>query len=199
MNWKPSLVALALWSLGSACYTPRGTFITVDDFASLAPGEYLIGVGDLISVRVFQHEEMSARLRVRADGMVSLPLVNDVRAAGKTPTVLATELTGRFKDFINTPAVTIILEETRPLTVSVLGEVVRPGVQTLEPGAGVLQALAAAGGLGDFAHPDGIFVLRRVAGEAHPTRIRFTWHALSQGSGKAAGFLLQAGDVVVAE
>lgn len=196
MNWKLSVVALALFG---GCYTPRGAFITVDDFAATAPREYVIGIGDAISVRVFQHEDMSAKVRVRADGMVSLPLVNEVRAAGKTPSALAGELTVRLKDFINAPAVTITLEETRPLTVSVLGEVLRAGVQILEPGAGLLQALAAAGGLNDFAHPEGIFVLRRVPGEANPTRIRFTWRALAEGSGKAAGFLLQAGDVVVVE
>jgi polysaccharide biosynthesis/export protein len=197
LRWKlSSLVTLALWC---GCYTPKGAFITVDDFAATAPREYVIGVGDAISVRVFQHEDMSARVRVRVDGFVSLPLVNEVRAAGKTPPALAHELTARFKDFINTPAVTVMLEETRPLTVSILGEVTRAGVQTLEPGAGVLQALAAAGGLNDFAHPDGIFVVRRVPGEAQPIRIRFTWRALSEGSGKAAGFLLQPGDVVVAE
>jgi polysaccharide biosynthesis/export protein len=62
-----------------------------------------------------------------------------------------------------------------------------------------MQALAAAGGLNDFAHRDGIFVLRRVRGEPNPLRIRFSWRALSEGAGKAAGFQLQPGDVVVAE
>lgn len=194
---RRSAVAAAMVLLG--CYTPKGAFVTVDQVGAAAPREYVIGVGDVISVRVFQHEDMSARVRVRADGYVALPLVNEVLASGKTPSALTAELTLRLKAFVNTPAVTIILEETRPLTVSVIGEVARAGVQTLEPGAGVLQALAAAGGLNDFAHRDGIFVLRRVPQENQPMRIRFTWRALVEGSGRAAGFLLQAGDVVVAE
>jgi polysaccharide biosynthesis/export protein len=196
LNWKLTAIVLAMCS---GCYTPKGAFITVEEFAGPPPGVYIIGVGDLISVRVFQHEDMSAKVRVRADGMVSLPLVNEVRAAGKSPPALAEELNKRFKDFVNNPAVTITLEETRPLTVSILGEIARPGVQTLEPGAGLLQALAAGGGLNDFAHSDGLFVLRRVPGEAKPIRIRFNWKALSEGSGKSAGFVLQPGDVVVAE
>jgi polysaccharide biosynthesis/export protein len=196
LNWKLAVVALGL---STGCYTPRGAFITVEEFAGSAPKEYVIGVGDVISVRVFQHEDMSAKGKVRGDGMLSVPLVGEVLAEGRTPSALAAFLTARFKDFVNTPVVSIVLEETRPLTVSVVGQVARTGGVTLEAGAGVMQALAAAGGLNDFAHRDGIFVLRRVRGEPNPVRIRFTWTSLAEGSAKAAGFLLQPGDVVVAE
>lgn len=181
------------------CYTPRGAFAEVEDAKVVDSVEYVIAPGDTLQVRVFQQEAMSARVRVRADGKVSLPLVNDLPAAGKTPTALATELQVRLKEFINTPVVTVSLEESRPLSVSVLGEVLRAGVVTLEPGAGVLQALAAAGGLTDFAHRDGLFVLRKVGGEPAPRRIRFHWDALTRGEGRGARFVLQPGDVVVAE
>lgn len=187
-----SLVALA------GCYTPRGAFIEVETANTPGAGEYVISDGDVLQVRVFQQDSMSARVRVRVDGKVSLPLVNDVMAAGKSPTALASELQVRLKEFINTPVVTVSLEETRPLTVSVVGEVSRAGVVTIEPGSGVLQALAAAGGLTDFAHREGIFVLRKNA-KAEARRIRFTWEALSRGDGAAARFTLQPGDVVVAE
>jgi polysaccharide export outer membrane protein len=89
-----------------------------------------------------------------------------------------------------------VVEETRPLTVPVLGEVAHPGQYALERGAGVLEALAAGGGLTEFAHRDRIFVLRR-----HPVqvRIRSTFEALSRGQGRAAAFRLESGDVVVVE
>lgn len=193
-------LALCLTVLAAAgCYTPKGAFVAVDDFVLPAAGDYVIAAGDSLQVRVFQQEAMSARVRVRNDGKVSLPMVNDVMAAGRTPTELANDLQAKLKSFINNPVVTVSLEESRPLSVSVLGEVVRPGVVTLDAGAGVLQALAAAGGLNDFAHRDGLFVLRKVPGEAVPTRIRFTWDGLTRGEGKAARFTLLAGDVVVAE
>lgn len=185
--------------LATGCYTPRGTFLEVDEASLADDGGYVISTGDVLQVRVFQQEAMSARVKVRPDGKVSLPLVNDVVAEGKTPTVLAAELQVRLKDFINTPAVTVSLEESRPLIVSVLGEVIRPGVVTLEGGSGVIQALAASGGLTDFAHRDGIFVLRKTGGQAAPRRIRFTWEVLSRGEGVAARFSLLPGDVVVAE
>lgn len=193
------LFFVSICALSLSCYTPRGVFMNVEEAAVSDDGGYVISVGDVLQVRVFQQEAMSARVKVRADGKVSLPMVNDVVAEGKSPTALGTELQIRLKDFINTPVVTVSLEESRPLLVSVLGEVVRPGVVTLEGGSGVIQALAASGGLTDFAHRDGIFVLRKTAGQVAPRRIRFTWDLLSRGEGVAARFPLLPGDVVVAE
>jgi polysaccharide export outer membrane protein len=163
--WTVTLVALC------GCYTPKGAFAEVEDAKVVESVEYVISPGDTLQVRVFQQEAMSARVRVRADGKVSLPLVNDLPAAGKTPTALAGELQIRFKDYINNPVVTVSLEESRPLSVSVLGEVLRAGVVTLEPGSGV----------------------------PAPRRIRFHWDALTRGEGRGARFVLQPGDVVVAE
>lgn len=182
-----------------ACYSPRGAFVEVDTANITDSTETLIGSGDVLNVRVFQQDAMSARVKVRGDGKVSLPLVNEVMAGGKTPAALAGELQIKLKDFINNPVVTVSLEETRPLTVSVLGEVPRAGTVTLEAGSGVLQALAAAGGLTDFGHKDGIFVLRKVPNLPAPKRIRFTWVALTQGDGAAARFVLVPGDVIVVE
>lgn len=193
------LVPLCAALVVSGCYTPQGAFIFVDDFALPATTEYRMAPGDLLAVQVFQQEAMSARVRVRRDGRVSLPMVGEVLVAGRTPTEFASDLQQRLKDFINTPRVNVVLEEARPLTVSVVGEVVRPGINTLEANSGVLTAIAAAGGLNDFAHRDGIFVLRTVPGEDKPRRIRFTWQALSQGAGNSGRFVLQPGDTVVVE
>lgn len=193
-----TLIAV-LGALITGCYTPRGVFLEVDESLLTQDGSYLITPGDVLQVRVFQQDAMSARVKVRADGKVSLPMVNDVMAAGKSPTILAGELQTRLKDFINNPVVTVSLEESRPVSVSVLGEVMRPGVVTLEAGSGVLQALAASGGLTDFAHRDGLFVLRKASGQPGPKRIRFSWDVLSRGEGAAARFTLFPGDVVVAE
>lgn len=183
----------------AACWAPKGIFIPVDAYGASVPGEYIISPGDTLQVRVFQQEAMSARVRVRGDGKVSLPLVNDWVVAGKMPTQVAVELQVRLKEFINTPVVTVSLEEMRPLTVSVVGEVVRPGVVTLDPGAGVLHAIAASGGLTDFAHKDGLFVVRKPGPTTKPVRIRFTWENLTSGDQASVKFLLQPLDVVVAE
>lgn len=158
---------------------------------------YVIAPGDLISVRVFNQDGMSARGRVRADGKFSMPLLNDVEAAGYTPAALGQQLQSRLKEFIHAPAVTVSLEEAKPIAVSVMGEVTKAGVYPLEPAAcGVLQALAAAGGLTDFAHRDRIFVVRHAPA---PVRIRFRYDALVKAEGPASRFCLQSGDVVVVE
>ncbi|HVP69299.1 MAG TPA: polysaccharide biosynthesis/export family protein, partial [Anaeromyxobacteraceae bacterium] len=160
----------------------------------------VIQPGDTISVRVWNQEGMSAKARVRQDGKISLPFLNDVEAAGIPPNVLARRLQARLKDFIVNPVVTISLEELKPIQVSVLGEVSRAGIFQLEPGAGILQALATAGGMNEFASKDSIYVIRQTQGEAGPPlRIRFTYESLTQVRGRAATFRLQGGDVVVVE
>lgn len=189
------LAVLAL----TACYTPSGAFLPINEYNIVPPPQYIIATGDVLQVRVFQQDAVTSRVKVRADGKVSLPFVNDWSAAGKTPSALALELQTRLKDFINNPVVTVSLEESRPLTVSVVGEVVRPSLVTLDPGAGVLQALAAAGGLTDFAQREGIFVLRKPGPDVAPVRIRFTWAALTRGETKAARFALAPQDIIVAE
>lgn len=177
-----------------------GPFVWVDDYAAPAETEarrdYQIAPGDVLSVSVFRQEGMTTRERVRQDGKISVPMLGDVQAAGRSPGVLTEEIRTRLKEFINAPIVTVGIEETRPLTVPVLGEVARPGQYNLEKGAGVLDALAAAGGFTDFAHRDRIFVLRR---QPALVRIRFTFEALSRGQGRAIAFRLQPGDAVVVE
>jgi polysaccharide export outer membrane protein len=174
-----------------------GSYVWVDDYALPADGDdYLIAPGDLLSVLVYRQEGMSVRERVRQDGKVSLPLLRDVQAAGLSPSTLAEQIQARLKDYINVPVVTVSVAETRPLAVPVLGEVGHPGQYTLEKGAGILDALAAAGGFTEFAHRDRIFVLRR---QPALVRIRSTFEALSRGQGRAIAFRLQSGDAVVVE
>jgi polysaccharide export outer membrane protein len=193
---KPIVIIASLCLAG--CYLPVGPFLPVEDWAVVTGAEYVISTGDVLQVTVFQQDSMSARVRVRPDGRVSLPLVNEWVAAGKSPRVLALELEVKLKDFVNQPSVRVSLEEARPLQVSIVGEVLRPGALTLEPNAGVLQALAAGGGFTEFAHKNGIFVLRALPGTV-PARVRFTWEALARGEGRAATFRLVPGDVVVVE
>jgi polysaccharide biosynthesis/export protein len=196
-------IALALSTslLAYACQHP-GTFVWVDQYRGSAPPAepgYVIGAGDVLSIRVLSHDEMSGRVRVRTDGRISLPFLNDVDAAGRTPQALADRLQIDFKQFVNNPLVTVTLEEPKPFTVSVTGEVMRPGVYPLDPPAGVLQALASAGGLSQFAHDDRIFLLRRLVDDAPPVRIRFKYEWLARAEGRSGTFNLQRNDLIVVE
>ena len=190
------LAVLVASSSAVGCASP-GKFVWADDYSEPkveSHKAYALAPGDLIQVRVFNQEQLATRARIRTDGKVSLPLLNDVTAAGLTPVALAADLQERLKEFIKNPLVTVSLEETRAPTVYVTGEVSRPGVYPIEAAPGVLQALVNAGGLTLTAHEDRIYVLRDAS-----SRIRFTYDALVRLQGKAAVFRLRPGDVVVVE
>ena len=192
------LVAWAIVFAGSAC-SNVGKFVWADQYQEPPPTPeepYVIAVGDTIQVRVFNQEQLSARVRVRPDGKVSLPLLNEVVAAGLTPLELSRVLEQRLKDLVKGPAVTVSLEETRQHTITVVGEVAKPNAYPLEVATGVLQALAIAGGLTADASSDRIFVLRQ---KPSPVRIRFTYEALVHQQPAAINFRLRSGDVVLVE
>jgi polysaccharide export outer membrane protein len=176
---------------------PARTYVWVDDFkgSALKTEPITIASGDVVQVRVFNQEQLSARTRVRADGKITLPLINDVEAAGHTPRALAVELEKRFKDLVRNPVITVSIEERRPTTVLVVGEVTKPGVYSIDEAPGLLRLLVNAGGLTQDASDDRIFVVR----EGVEGRIRFRYDALLLPNGKAKSFKLEVGDVVVVE
>lgn len=185
--------------LVSACATSSASFVWANDYQDPAgpmqPG-YIIQPGDVLQIRVFNQPDMSARARVRDDGRISVPFLNDVVVAGLEPDALAKQLQSKLKEFINAPVVTVSLEEPRPFQVAVIGEVARPGLFQVPVGTGVLPALAAAGGFTLYASRDRIFVVRSAPQRA---RIRFTYEQLAEAEGKAAAFRLRPGDTVVVE
>jgi polysaccharide export outer membrane protein len=197
-------LAAAVFGLAVGC-THVGEFVWVDGYKEPLQeprSGYVISRGDVIFVRVWNQDSLSGRARVRADGMISLQFVNDVEAAGLEPTVLAQRLQVKLKEFIVNPVVAVSVEETAPLQVSVMGEVTTPGVYEIERHAGVLSAIASAGGLTQLAGRDRIFVLRgggRPEDSNRTVRIRFTYQALAHAEGNAGKFRLRAGDVVVVE
>lgn len=200
----PSILHLALPAallLLSACYMP-GRFVWVDDYReppSLQDEGYIIRRGDILSINVWNQRELSAQTQVREDGRITLSLLNDVDAAGLTPPVLARRLEERFKPLVSNPVVTVTVAKAEPLKVAVLGEVKDPGMKELDPGSGVLQALAQADGFTDYAQLDGVYVLRRQPDTPAPVRIRFDYEAVIRTRGKGAAFRLHTGDVVVVE
>jgi polysaccharide export outer membrane protein len=200
------MVVLALCAVSVAgCRHARDDYFWVDDVppARQPDAEYRIARGDVVGVRVWQQDAMSIdRVRVRDDGKISIPFLQDVEVEGMAPAELAGRIQAKLKTYIVNPMVTVTLVEQPPTRVSVVGEVTRPGSYEIDRAAGVLHAVAAAGGLTEYAHRDRIFVLRYgywADGNPAPARIRFRWDALSRGGAKAATFRLRTGDVVVVE
>jgi polysaccharide export outer membrane protein len=159
-------------------------------------GEYVIGIGDTISIRVYEQEAVSATGRIRRDGRIALPLVGELMVAGKAPSALARELETLLKQFIVSPRVTVNVEQSQPIQVTTLGEISTKGTITLDPPANMIQAIAQAGGLTEFADESRIFVLR-----FFPTfqRIRFEYENIVNNESEAATFPLRGGDVILVE
>jgi polysaccharide export outer membrane protein len=198
---RAALVLLASASAALGCHTTSGASVPVEQYPAPSPEtEYRIGPGDVLAIRVWNQESMSnPHTRVRDDGKISVPFLQDVDVVGATPGELSQRLQTKLKTYVVNPVVTVTVEEVRPLRISVLGEVTHPGQYELDRGAGVLAALAAAGGLTDYAHRDSIFVIRNPPDAKAPARIRFRYQALAGAESRAASFRLRPGDVVVVE
>jgi polysaccharide biosynthesis/export protein len=153
--------------------------------------------GDLVDVRVFGQENMSAKGTVRIDGTMTLPLLGQVSVAGQRPEDVSKLLKERLKPYVVAPEVTVVIEQSR-VSVAVIGEVKAVGVVELESPANVLQALAKAGGMTEFADSDSIYVLRPID-SGQTRRIRFTYPALIAAEPAAIGFQLKNGDTLVVE
>jgi polysaccharide export outer membrane protein len=139
----------------------------VQDAAKPAvPDSYIIGASDNISITVFKEPTLSSSLLVRPDGMISMPLLGDVMAAGKTTLQLSDEITVKLKKYIQDPNVTVVLGQVNSKIVYLLGEVGKPGPIGMTPGMTFLQAIATAGGLTQFANSKKIYILRN-DGEKH--------------------------------
>ena len=165
------------------------------------PNEDRIGVDDLIAIRVYAQEPMSARGHVRPDGTLSMPLLGEVPVAGKRPSDLGRELEEQLKQrgLVVAPSVTVSIEESAPLRITFVGEVRRPGTIKLEGPVNVVQGIANAGGLTEFASGNRIFVVRSGTPNKEVQRIRFRYDDLVAGEPHATAFRLRSGDVVVVE
>jgi polysaccharide export outer membrane protein len=195
---RSSLLASALAaSVALSGCASSGTYVWARDLPpdGAQADDYVIATGDSIGVRVYNQDAMSTTAHVRSDGKVAVPMIGDVAVRGETPSSVAHDIEERLKQYVVSPRVTVTVEESQPNSVSVLGEVTRPGIYTVDVSAGVLSALAAAGGFTPYASEDSIFVVRRNP----PIRIRFTLSALMQADTRAATFHLRRGDVVVVQ
>lgn len=144
----------------------------------LAP--YIIGPQDVLDISVWKQKDVSRTLPVRPDGKISLPLINDIQAAGLTPMQLADSITKKLEKYITDPEVNVTLVTMNSQRVYVMGEVVHPGPILLIPGMNVLQALADAGGFTQFANEKKVYVLRNEGGKER--RYPFNYKSVIKGN-----------------
>jgi len=161
--------------------------------ADVAPTDYKIGPQDILRIDVWKEPEISRSVPVRPDGKISLPLLNDVQAAGLTAVQLAKNIRDGLTRFITSPQVTVIITEINSRRVYCNGEVTRPGAMALLPDMTALQALSSCGGFTQFARVKDIYILRT----EHGQQVQHPFNYKDVVKGKSPDMLLQPGDIIV--
>ena len=159
------------------------------------PPDYVIGPDDLLSVVFWRDKEMSSDVAVRPDGKISLPLLNDVQAAGLTPPQLRDRLTEEAKNYIEDPNVTVVIRQINSRKVFVTGQVNKPGTYPLGGPTTVLQLIAMAGGLPEYAHTKKIRVMRTENGKT--VSLKFNYDEVVEGKNLKQNIELKPGDTVI--
>lgn len=156
---------------------------------------YLIGPDDLLQIVVWKNESLSKEVRVRPDGKITLPLINDVQAGGMTPSILRDVISKRLEKFVEVSGVTVIVKEINSSKVSVLGQVKKPGIYPLRSDLTVLDAIAMAEGFNEFAETDRMVIIRKNGKETH--WIRVNYDDILQGRIAGDRLFLASGDTLV--
>ena len=185
-------VADAQSSAGASNQKPANQAPAAPAVAPTDP-DYRIGPQDVVQIDVWKEPEITRTIPVRPDGKISLPLLNDVQAAGLTAMQLAGNIREGLTKFLNSPQVTVTVTQINSRRVFVTGEVGRSGALPLLPGMTALQALSSSGGFSQFAKIKGIYILRNESGKQ--TRIPYNYKAVLKGVQE--DILLQSGDVIV--
>ncbi len=157
--------------------------------------EYVIGAGDVLSIQVWREPNLSGNFTVRPDGRITFPLLNDIKAEGLTPLQLKKVIEKGLTKYIATPVVTVVVSSANSKNIYVLGKVNNPGKYPLTGPTTVLQALAEAGGLAEWAKSDDIVILRNQNGKQ--IKLEFDYDDVSQGKHLEQNIFLKPGDTIV--
>jgi len=177
----------SLMARASEASVPREVPVTNSNF--------VIGNEDVLAISVWKEPELSRVIPVRTDGKISIPLIGELQASGKTPKQLQAEITGGLQSFISEPEVTVIVQEIKSLRFNILGHVQKPGSYLLSPPMTLVDAIAIAGGFRDFAKTKSIYVLRDDGGKQ--VRLPFNYKQVIRGSHSDQNIQLQPRDTIV--
>jgi len=163
------------------------------------PSSFFLGPEDVLVVTVWRNQELSREVVIRPDGVISMPLIGDVRAAGLSADVLAKRISERLAQFMSSPTVSVQVKEVKSYHIYVVGEVAKPGKYLLESYATVLQGISMAGGFTPYASKSRMQVVRAATDEkgGREIRIPIPYDDLVKGKGPIGNFILQTGDTIV--
>jgi polysaccharide export outer membrane protein len=159
------------------------------------PENYVIGKGDVLRVFVWRNEQLSGQFTVRPDGKISLPLIQDLSAEGLTVPQLKEQITGRLKQYVQNPTVTVIVEQINSYKVSVLGRVTTPGVYSITGDTTLVEAISMAGGFTEWANKRKITVIRSQGGKDR--KLRINYKKILSGKDPSLNIILNRGDTII--
>ena len=171
---------------------------TANALASSRPHDqrFVIGNDDVLSINVWKEPDLTRAVPVRSDGKISLPLVGELEAAGRTPLQLERDITEKLKNFITAPEVSVIVQQVNSRKYNVLGEVTKPGSYPLTATTTIMDALATAGGFRDFAKKTGVYVLRK-SPNGQEGRLKFNYKDFIKGKDSRQNIQLEPNDTVI--
>jgi len=159
------------------------------------PAGYVIGTDDVLAIVYWRDKEMSTEARVRPDGRIAIPLINEVQAAGLTPEDLQKKITEESKKFMEDASITVVVREINSLKVFITGEVNKPGPYPLTSATTVIQLLSLAGGLKEYANAKNIMIMRKEGGKQ--ISLKFNYKEVASGKNLKQNIELKPGDTVV--
>lgn len=157
---------------------------------------YVIGNDDKLAISVWKEPDLTKSIPVRSDGKISLPLVGEIQAAGKTPLQLESDISNRLRNYITVPEVTVIVEQINSKKYSILGYVGKPGAYPLTLSTTVMDAIALAGGFRDFAKTKGVYVLRQKS-DGTQARLNFNYKDFLKGKNLDQNVKIEPGDTII--
>lgn len=174
---------------------PAAAAVVVPPPAAVVPGDYTIGPDDILSVVFWRDKDMSADVVVRPDGRITLPLLNDVVAAGLTPDQLREQIRAGATRFVEDPSVSVVVKQINSRKVFVTGQIARPGAYPLGQPTTVLQMLSVAGGVNEYADDKKILIMRTENGAQKA--LKFNFRDVKKGKNLQQNIQLRPGDTIV--
>jgi polysaccharide export outer membrane protein len=169
----------------------------MEKLSNAVSSEYIIGAEDILEITVWRNADLSKTVQVRPDGRVSMPIIRDIVAVGKTPTQLAEEMTNKLKEYVQNPVVAVSLNQVNSSNIFVLGEVKNPGKYPLKSKTTLLQGVTVAGGFSPTAARNQIVIFRFTADAPGMKRLTASYDEIVLRSGMNENFELKSGDTIV--
>jgi polysaccharide export outer membrane protein len=168
-----------------------------EKLSNAVSSEYIIGAEDVLEITVWRNADLSKIAQVRPDGRISMPIIRDIMAVGKTPSQLAEEMTNKLKEYIQNPIVSVSVKEINSSNIFVLGEVTRPGRYSLKSKTTLLQGITIAGGFTPSAARNQMVIFRFTESATGMKRLTASYDEIVLRGGVVENFELKSGDTVV--